>query len=75
MEEEIARPVEELLHEFSDPAITSDPVRMYLREMGRTSLLTGDEEIDLSAPIRKGKAAEAGWRPSLSWTSTRAMSC
>ncbi len=59
VEEEIARPVEELLQEFSDPTVTSDPVRMYLREIGRTSLLTGDEEIDLAFQIRRGKEAEA----------------
>jgi RNA polymerase primary sigma factor len=59
VEEEINRPVEELLQEFTDPTITSDPVRMYLREIGRTSLLTGDEEIDLAFQIRRGKEAEA----------------
>ncbi len=59
VEEEINRPVEELLQEFADPTITSDPVRMYLREIGRTSLLTGDEEIDLAFQIRRGKEAGA----------------
>ena len=59
VEEEITRPVEELLQEFADPTITSDPVRMYLREIGRTSLLTGDEEVDLAFQIRRGKEAEA----------------
>jgi RNA polymerase primary sigma factor len=59
VEEEITRPVEELLQEFTDPTITSDPVRMYLREIGRTSLLTGNEEIELAYQIRQGKEAEA----------------
>ena len=59
VEAEIQRPVEEFIQEFSDPAITSDPVRMYLREIGRTALLTGDEEVYLSDQIHKGKAAEA----------------
>ncbi|MER2599115.1 MAG: RNA polymerase sigma factor RpoD [Caldilineales bacterium] len=59
VEEEISRPVEELLQEFTDPTITSDPVRMYLREIGRTSLLTGDEEVELALRIRRGKEAEA----------------
>ncbi len=57
VEEEINRPVEELLQEFTDPTITSDPVRMYLREIGRTSLLTGDEEIELALQIRQGQEA------------------
>ncbi|HRI56641.1 MAG TPA: RNA polymerase sigma factor RpoD [Anaerolineae bacterium] len=57
VEEEINRPVEELLQEFADPTITSDPVRMYLREIGRTSLLTGDEEIELALQIRQGQEA------------------
>jgi RNA polymerase primary sigma factor len=59
VEEEITRPVEELLQEFTDPTITSDPVRMYLREIGRTSLLTGEDEIELAFQIRQGKEAEA----------------
>ncbi|MBC7234251.1 MAG: RNA polymerase sigma factor RpoD [Chloroflexi bacterium] len=37
----------------------SDPVRMYLREIGRVRLLTADEEIKLSRAIRAGlEAAE-----------------
>ncbi|MEZ4771249.1 MAG: RNA polymerase sigma factor RpoD [Caldilineales bacterium] len=59
VEAEISRPVEEFIQEFSDPAITSDPVRMYLREIGRTALLTGEEEVGLSQRIHRGKDAEA----------------
>ena len=59
VEAEISRPVEEFIQEFSDPAITSDPVRMYLREIGRTALLTGEEEVGLSQRIHRGKDAAA----------------
>ncbi len=58
VEADIHRPVEELIQEFADPSITSDPVRMYLREIGRTALLTAEEEVQLSQRIHRGKAAE-----------------
>ena len=57
VEAEIARPVEEFIQEFSDPAITSDPVRMYLREIGRTPLLNASEEVYLSERIDRGNDA------------------
>ncbi len=48
--------VEELEQELkvaarSDRTITSDPVRMYLREMGKTPLLTKEEEVTLARRI------------------------
>jgi RNA polymerase primary sigma factor len=39
-------------------AATSDPVRMYLKEIGRVSLLTADQEKDLARRIEAGVEAE-----------------
>ena len=41
----------------SSGAGTSDPVRMYLREIGRVPLLTGPEERELAELIKNGAAA------------------
>lgn len=35
-----------------------DPVRMYLKEIGRISLLSADEEVNLSIRMEEGKAAK-----------------
>jgi len=40
-------------------APTNDPVRMYLREIGRVALLTAQEEVDLALRIEHGLEAEA----------------
>jgi len=37
---------------------SEDPVRMYLREIGQVSLLTGEDEIRLATAIQRGKTAE-----------------
>jgi RNA polymerase primary sigma factor len=37
---------------------TSDPVRMYLKEIGRVALLTGPEEVELAMRIEAGAEAE-----------------
>jgi RNA polymerase primary sigma factor len=49
---------EEALHELNlsfDPS--SDPVRMYLREIGQVSLLTAEDEVRLAQAILKGDKA------------------
>ncbi|HEY5599509.1 MAG TPA: sigma-70 family RNA polymerase sigma factor, partial [Candidatus Manganitrophaceae bacterium] len=56
--EEVERELEvQVAH---DVTVTSDPVRMYLREIGRTALLTKADEVTLAQQIEKGTAAV--WR-------------
>ncbi len=53
-EKEESETDEELLEE-SDRIKIDDPVRLYLREMGRVPLLTRDQEIELSKRIESGR--------------------
>jgi RNA polymerase primary sigma factor len=57
IEREARRPLNEVLDDWGDPSVTSDPVRMYLHEIGRTPLLSGDEEVKLATAIAEGKLA------------------
>ena len=51
-EENVAEEAEEVLK--SEFGSTTDPVRMYMREMGAIDLLTRDKEIELATRIQSG---------------------
>jgi RNA polymerase primary sigma factor len=56
LENEPDQQVEDML-DLEGPEVTSDPVRMYLREIGRVNLLTADEEQFLARKIQQGVRA------------------
>lgn len=62
MEEEVEQekgvPLEKLVQDVPEISQTLDPVRMYLRDIGRHPLLTGEEELELARRIHEGKEAE-----------------
>lgn len=61
LEEEIEReqyvPVEKVIEDVAELSQVLDPVRMYLREIGRHALLTAEEEVSLAKRIESGLAA------------------
>ena len=58
LEEEIERekyvPIEKLVADVPEISQSLDPVRIYLREIGRHPLLTGEEEEQLAQEIKQG---------------------
>jgi RNA polymerase primary sigma factor len=52
---ETALETKEILQLTADAIKGDDPVRMYLREMGRTPLLTRDEEVKYAKQIESGR--------------------
>ena len=56
-DEAVERAERRRLEELALSASTSDPVRMYLREIGRVPLLNAEEEVDLAKRVEAGLAA------------------
>jgi RNA polymerase primary sigma factor len=57
IEQEQLMPVDRLLAGMTDLSQSLDPVRLYLREIGRHPLLNGEEEIELARQIDEGRQA------------------
>jgi RNA polymerase primary sigma factor len=61
MEEEAAKAGKKAAEELdlSVQPVTNDPVRMYLKEIGKVPLLTAEQEVSLAKRIEAGEAASA----------------
>jgi len=58
VEAEAQRPIEEIVEQLGDLTATSDPVRMYLHEIGRHPLLTAEQVTEKAKRIQRKKQAE-----------------
>ncbi len=58
VEAEAQRPIEEIVEQLGDLTATSDPVRMYLHEIGRHPLLTAEQVTEKAERIQQKKQAE-----------------
>lgn len=59
VEAEKELPVERIIEDWSDAGLSDDPVRMYLREIGRVPLLKPEEELALATRVHEAQAAKA----------------
>lgn len=55
--EEAEKPAETVEIPIPDGVTIDDPVRMYLKEIGRVPLLTADQEVELAKRMEKGDGA------------------
>jgi RNA polymerase primary sigma factor len=58
IEQEKYKPIETLIADLQEIGQSLDPVRMYLRDIGRHQLLSAEEEMELAEKIRIGVEAE-----------------
>jgi len=49
------KPVKKAVVTAADSSSVDDPIRLYLKEIGRVSLLSGDQEVDLAKRIESGE--------------------